>query len=421
MLKNNLKSIIIYTAAIAVVVALSIPELPVFEDDKFIGVFQKFTFSVPVLFVIAAFLAFRIAETRVALISLTFLVLSLSNPLMRLVSEETLPESISVLNILFTNPDGFSVFYRELPFFISVSLFLVFITPNRFGTLSLLPVKIIIAVLPFVLIFMPGFDQIYSFLTSEKYFYGDYFLPWPFIVIAVLPAFITVFYHDRRYAAFSPALSSILILSMLPLMMPLNPFLAEVCILLSGVILLHSLYRVYWENSYIDELTGLFNRRALDEKLKRLRKGFSLSMVDIDHFKKFNDTFGHDEGDNVLRLVASILYKHFSTTVYRYGGEEFCVVFLKTDVKAAAVKMNSARKDIEEHMFSIRRKTSTRKKSGRKKTHPKVRKVKLTVSSGISAPSETVRDVDAVLKNADKALYKAKENGRNRVEILKKR
>ncbi len=68
-------------------------------------------------------------------------------------------------------------------------------------------------------------------------------------------------------------------------------------------ILLHAIFTIYWQRVYIDELTDVSNRRALDEKLATLNGEFAIAMMDIDHFKDFNDTYGHDEGDNVLRLV----------------------------------------------------------------------------------------------------------------------
>ncbi|MDC7228036.1 MAG: GGDEF domain-containing protein [Spirochaetales bacterium] len=185
--------------------------------------------------------------------------------------------------------------------------------------------------------------------------------------------------------------------------------------------MLHSLYRVYWENAYIDELTGLYNRRALDERLARLSKGYSIAMVDIDHFKNFNDTYGHEEGDNVLRLVAKILKDHFGASAFRYGGEEFCIIFRRKNAKDAAALMNEARLDVASHGFSIRRSQKGRKKSGRKKSVKGIKKVKLSFSSGIASPGISRPDPVEVLKNADNALYTAKNNGRNRVEITRNR
>jgi hypothetical protein len=79
------------------------------------------------------------------------------------------------------------------------------------------------------------------------------------------------------------------------------------CFSVISIILVHSIYQMYWQRVYIDELTAIPNRRALDEKLLSLSGEYAIAMIDIDHFKKFNDTYGHDEGDNVLRLVAKTI------------------------------------------------------------------------------------------------------------------
>ena len=86
--------------------------------------------------------------------------------------------------------------------------------------------------------------------------------------------------------------------------------------------------------AYRDELTGLPGRRALNERLKMLGGNFTIAMLDVDHFKRFNDTYGHDVGDEVLKLVASRIRRvGGGGTAYRYGGEEFCIVFPRKDCR----------------------------------------------------------------------------------------
>ncbi len=87
--------------------------------------------------------------------------------------------------------------------------------------------------------------------------------------------------------------------------------------------LLHGAYRM----AFVDALSGLRNRRALDEAMEKLSGRYAIAMVDIDHFKSFNDTHGHAAGDVVLREVAARLRRHAGGSPYRYGGEEFCIVF----------------------------------------------------------------------------------------------
>lgn len=416
MQKWNIKHISLYTIMILAIVLSSLLISSITEDENFIRMYQKLTFAVPVLFIIAAFLAFKITETRIVLIALSFLVLSLSGPLMQLLLVSETPEISDQLFDWLFSPVIWFKFLKILPFLMPLSLCLMFLIPEKIGRISMSFLKVIVTLLPFVYVLFPNnFD----FWFLEKFQYGRFLLPWPSIAAAFLPLAGPLLYHDRRSGTFSAALTSALVLSMLPMMLSFNDFHKDTSFLFTGIIILHSLYRVYWENSYIDELTGLSNRRALDEKLRKLRSGYALSMVDIDHFKNFNDTYGHDEGDNVLRLVARILNTQFGKSAFRYGGEEFCIVFMKTSVKSAFIKMDEARAAIDEHMFSIRKHIKNRKKSGRKNSISKTKKVKLTVSAGIAAPVKSTRDAVAVLKNADKALYVAKENGRNRVEMIK--
>lgn len=408
----NLKHVSVYTAAIAVIAVYSFVISYITLDPNIIQIFQKFLFGVPILFIIAAFLAFKIAEPRIVLIALSFLVLSVSNPLTQIISTFSSTELRTGPVGLLLSPDKWIDFLNILPFILPFTLSLVFLIPEKIGKFSMSGIKTALSLFPLIYIFSP---ESFEPILGNTHLDGGVLL-WPSIAASILPLAAPLL-RGRSSGTFSAALSSALILSLLQKIISLESYLEETSFLFAGIILLHSLYRVYWENSYMDELTGLFNRRALDQKLRRLRRRYALSMVDIDHFKHFNDTYGHDEGDNVLRLVSRILYDHFGKSAYRYGGEEFCIIFISTDANAAASKMDEARAAIEDHMFSIRRSINKRKKSERKKSAVKVEKVKLTVSAGIAEPVKSTRDAAAVLKNADKALYIAKEAGRNRVEI----
>ena len=96
----------------------------------------------------------------------------------------------------------------------------------------------------------------------------------------------------------------------------------------SCIILLHAIIKMYWSRVYIDELTDIPNRRALDESLATIDGIYCIAMIDIDHFKKFNDTYGHDIGDQVLQMVAARIKQSVSAgKAYRYGGEEFSILF----------------------------------------------------------------------------------------------
>lgn len=155
--------------------------------------------------------------------------------------------------------------------------------------------------------------------------------------------------------------------------------------------------------AFVDDMTGLPNYRAfcqrMDQALAESQRGrtFSLVMVDVDFFKRVNDTFGHSVGDDVLRHVASVLHQASREVdfVGRYGGEEFCMVLADAGLKGAYEVAERARVALANSQFGC---------------------VTLTASFGICTVQAGMLSSDMV-KNADSALYKAKEAGRNRVEI----
>ncbi|MBT8141808.1 MAG: GGDEF domain-containing protein [Gammaproteobacteria bacterium] len=166
-----------------------------------------------------------------------------------------------------------------------------------------------------------------------------------------------------------------------------------------------------WYMAYVDELTGLPGRRALREKFQNLSGTFALAMLDVDHFKKFNDRYGHETGDAVLRMIAAKLHKVGGGGIaYRYGGEEFCVVFAGKNKKESKVAMENLRETIEQTPFVVNR--ATRRASELKSKPRKPQSVSVTVSAGISDSSVSSQPWD-ILKLADKALYRAKKKGRN--------
>ncbi|MEI8608528.1 GGDEF domain-containing protein [Enterovibrio norvegicus] len=161
----------------------------------------------------------------------------------------------------------------------------------------------------------------------------------------------------------------------------------------------------YRKQATHDALTGCLNRRAFDIALAEHvsnNNGVCLIMVDIDHFKLFNDEFGHQMGDSVLKIVANKLEQNMQevATVYRFGGEEFSVLVTDVSIKGAWLIAEKTRKALE-------RLSVTDKRSGQKINS-------ITASFGIAA-LETGEESASLLARADALLYKAKENGRNRV------
>jgi diguanylate cyclase (GGDEF)-like protein len=189
---------------------------------------------------------------------------------------------------------------------------------------------------------------------------------------------------------------------------------------LFGLAMFYAIYRLYWRKVYIDELTGIPNRRALDEKLVTLSGNYAIAMGDIDHFKKFNDTYGHDQGDHVLRFVATQLNEATRSRVFRYGGEEFCIVLENTSDDESRTVLEGARTSLSAREFVIRapRSVLTQLRHGKKSRGTddgKRVKVKITMSFGLDKSSGKGEPPNDVIKRADELLYKAKEGGRNRV------
>ncbi len=174
--------------------------------------------------------------------------------------------------------------------------------------------------------------------------------------------------------------------------------------------------------AYKDELTGLPGRRALMERVSKLGSRYSIAMVDIDFFKKFNDTHGHDVGDQVLKMVAARLAKcNGGGRAYRYGGEEFCIVFPGKTADNCLEPLEEVRSRIADQPFSIRKLARPLKKPKKAaKKNAKSNSVHVTVSIGVAEKTPRYSQPDAVLKQSDLALYRAKSAGRNRVCSEKK-
>jgi diguanylate cyclase (GGDEF)-like protein len=233
----------------------------------------------------------------------------------------------------------------------------------------------------------------------------------------------------------------------------------------AALILAASLIETSYVLAYHDELTGIRGRRAFNESLLSLDQQYAIAIVDIDHFKKFNDTYGHDVGDQVLCMVAKRLSQVAGNgQAFRCGGEEFAIVFRNTSAKEAFEHLDTLRQIIEKSAFHVRgadrraekaAERSALNKSDRRagigepdrrkpakkalKGHGLSRAVRptkseaalaaaatpnlsadhlsVTVSIGVAEPSTRYRQPEQVIQAADQALYRAKNKGRNRVEV----
>jgi two-component system, cell cycle response regulator len=165
------------------------------------------------------------------------------------------------------------------------------------------------------------------------------------------------------------------------------------------------------ENAALDPLTGLFNRRYFERRLReetaharRHKRPFALVMIDVDHFKLVNDTFGHEDGDRVLRHVAAIVSASLreDDVACRYGGEEILLLLRATDGLAARVVANRLRSGLAGKPVSL---------DGGKEMR------QVTFSAGVAAADErNAFDAQDIVARADAAMYRAKRAGRNRVE-----
>ncbi len=246
----------------------------------------------------------------------------------------------------------------------------------------------------------------------------DHYNPTSLPVLLVTSGGIAVLYLGYRLLRYQQheaamALANLISLDWL-LLHPLNglgqSLLIALNLLFWLLLILHSTH----EKAYLDELTGLPGRRALNEHLLRLGRRYSIAMLDVDHFKKFNDSYGHDVGDQVLKLVASRLRRVRGGRCYRYGGEEFTVIFPRRHLQQCLPALEELRAAVEDSRLRIRGRDRPRKtlKGRRRRGNTGTGKsVSVTISIGIA---ENGPGVDA-LKQADQALYRAKHKGRNQV------
>ncbi|MBI4833933.1 MAG: sensor domain-containing diguanylate cyclase [Planctomycetes bacterium] len=160
--------------------------------------------------------------------------------------------------------------------------------------------------------------------------------------------------------------------------------------------------------AYIDPLTGVGNRRYLEmniqrrlDELSRYSWKFGIFFIDIDHFKKVNDKYGHDTGDELLKIIAGVLKRNLRPydSLGRWGGEEFIATVMGINQDSISTLANRLRRAVEEHKFMVR-----------------IYNIKFTISIG-AIIGKTTDTVDGVIKKADKLMYQSKKAGRNCISI----
>lgn len=255
-----------------------------------------------------------------------------------------------------------------------------------------------------------------SFVPTERLAWTP--LPQPALVVFVLAALLFAARFLRNRGALESGFLWALVAAFLALNAGRANPVATFYLGTGGLILVIALIEASHQMAYRDELTGLPARRALNEALLRLGNRYAIAMADIDHFKKFNDRHGHAAGDQLLKMIASKLGRvGGGGRAFRYGGEEFAVVFPDKSLEEVLPHLEALRKTVEASQFVLRTADRRRQKPEKPRKGRSTRKeVAVTISIGAAEPSEENQKSGEVIQAADKALYRAKQAGRNQVK-----
>ncbi len=236
-------------------------------------------------------------------------------------------------------------------------------------------------------------------------------------IIVFLVAFIILITRAILYRSSSQDISFTGVLLALFIVLHNNnsPVMYAIFFGASVIILITSIIQDSYSMAFSDELTGLPSRRALKQDMMKLGFNYVIAMLDIDFFKKFNDTYGHDTGDEVLKLVASTIKDVTGGgRAFRYGGEEFTILFPGKSINDALPHLEELREKISKRPFTIRGKSRSKGKSRKSSQSSRsTKQIYITVSIGVSQKNEKNKTTDSVMQSADKALYRAKKKGRN--------
>jgi len=241
-------------------------------------------------------------------------------------------------------------------------------------------------------------------------------MPWPALLLFAAAGAFLLFLSLRRHTKIGPAL----MWSLAAVFAGLHQGQRESVFLYigaAGMILLLGVLEHGYDIAYIDELTGLPSRRAFNEALRLLRGSYAIAMCDVDLFKNLNDTYGHDAGDQVLKMIAGRLSNvRGGGRVFRHGGEEFAILFRKRTAGDVLPVVESLREAVAATEFQLRESRQSSRARGRKPAAGNT--VKITISIGFADRSDDRPTPEIVLKAADEALYLAKESGRNCVRYV---
>lgn len=272
------------------------------------------------------------------------------------------------------------------------------------------------------LLFRHNFEDVLPLLTRTLIpmeGFDSILLPQPLLLIALCSLLLIASLAVRRQAPIESGLLGALLALVMALVKINSPDIPAAFCTAAGLIITFSILQDSYNMAFRDDLTGMPSRRALNENLHGVGRRYAIAMLDVDHFKKFNDTYGHDVGDQVLKMVAKkMLSVGGGGKAFRYGGEEFTILFPGKRVADALPHLENVRKSIEEYRLAIRsddRPKDSKQGEGRRGSRSSTSEVSVTISIGVAESGEEHGGSAAVMKAADKALYRAKNKGRNQV------
>jgi len=325
------------------------------------------------------------------------------------------------------NPVAFSAFlYLILVFPL---LLMAVVLQGRKALLSFAAILLLFFIssfywLPFLFVFI-DIGEFISFAPAvfhTSLFSGTWFS------VGMLLTVVPVFIFLMLLYALNPTLLQAhwiygLVLLVLVLMFFSVPHISSLSLSAFSLLLLVALFQEAFQLAYVDELTGIPGRKALQKQMLNLGRRYSIAMLDVDHFKKFNDTYGHDVGDQVLRMVAAQINQvGGGGKAYRYGGEEFTILFPGKHVVQVVPHLEALRESIAQYSLLMREETRPEDdKLGKKQRRGRDgKRVSVTISIGVAEKKNSSDLPEDIIKKSDKALYSAKKNGRDCVASVRR-
>jgi diguanylate cyclase (GGDEF)-like protein len=327
--------------------------------------------------------------------------------------------------------DGYSLLiYTAMGLSIPVTVLLLLFIPerglhNRYGALvvALIPVQVCMVV---AVIYLHPYADTVTLINSRLPIKpaGGYVLSLIASACYLAAGTMALYRLMRRNDETTAALIAALMFSYVTLAFFDQPRISTIMFSAAGISMIISILMNSYNMAFRDDLTGLLGRRALNDRMKGLGRQYVIAMLDVDHFKKFNDTYGHDIGDDVLKMVGKKIEAVMGGgTAYRYGGEEFCILFPGKTLDECTPFLEVVRKSVENHKMTVRNVVQRPKSAeaaierrGRRGKTRGEKTVSVTISIGVAERNEKHSHTEQVLKAADNALYKAKEAGRNCVQ-----